>query len=77
MVTAGGLLFIAATPDDKMHAFDKTTGDLLWEDTLPTAGLASTVTYMVDGRQYVVVAAGGGTMGRPPGDYDIAYALPE
>ena len=60
MVTAGGLLFIGGTNHDrKFHAFDKATGKLLWETTLPAAGNATAVTYEVNRRQYVVIAAGG------------------
>jgi quinoprotein glucose dehydrogenase len=61
LVTAGGLLFIGATNyDKKFHAFDKTTGKLLWETTLPYAGNATPITYQLKGKQYVVIAAGGG-----------------
>ncbi len=61
VVTAGGLLFIAATQyDNQFHAFDKRTGKLLWQATLPAAGLATPATYEADGRQFVVIAAGGG-----------------
>src|SRR5258708_20476897 len=61
MVTAGGIVFIGATIfDRKMHAFDSRTGKLLWETTLPFAGHASPATYMIDGKQFVVIAAGGG-----------------
>ncbi len=61
VVTAGGLLFIAATNyDKKFRAFDKSNGELLWETTLPFAGNATPATYAVKGRQYVVIAAGGG-----------------
>ena len=61
VVTAGGLLFIAATNyDKKFRAFNKSTGELLWETTLPFAGNATPATYAVNGRQYVVIAAGGG-----------------
>ena len=60
IVTAGGLLFIGATNfDRKFRAFDKSTGELLWETTLPFSGNATPATYEVDGRQYVVIAAGG------------------
>ena len=59
LLTAGGLLFIAATNHDrKFHAYDKTTGKLLWETVLPAAGNATPATYEVDGRQYVVIGAG-------------------
>lgn len=77
VVTAGGLLFIAATPDEKIRAYDKATGELVWEHALPASAFASTITYMVDGRQYIAVAAGGNRMGRPLGDYYVAFALPE
>ncbi len=61
IVTAGGLLFIGATNfDRKFHAFDKATGKLLWETTLPLAGNATPITYMLDGRQYIVIYASGG-----------------
>ena len=77
LVTSGGLLFIAATDhDNKMHAFDKTTGKLLWEATLPAAGNATPATYEVNGRQYLVIAAGGGKWGAPSGGSYVAYALP-
>ncbi len=63
IVTAGGLVFIAATNfDHKIRAFDKTTGKLLWEATLPFAGNATPATYEVEGRQYLVIAAGGSSM---------------
>jgi quinoprotein glucose dehydrogenase len=78
VVTAGGLVFIAATlHDNKFHAFDKSNGNLLWEATLPAAGTATPATYMVNGRQYVVIGAGGGKYGLPPGGSYIAFALPE
>ncbi len=76
IVTAGGLLFIAATPDEMLRAFDKSTGRVLWEANLPAAGFATPATYAINGRQYVVIAAGGGKLGRPAGDTIIAFALP-
>jgi quinoprotein glucose dehydrogenase len=76
IVTAGGLVFIAATLDAKFRAFDKATGKLLWEAALPAAGYATPSTFMVGGRQYVVIAAGGGKLGTPSGDAYVAYALP-
>jgi len=77
VVTAGGLVFIGATiRDRKFHAFDKATGNLLWEATLPAGGTATPATYEVDGRQYVVIAAGGGKWGAPSGGSYVAYALP-
>ena len=77
LVTSGGLLFIAATRDEKFRAFDTQNGALLWETDLPAAGYATPATYMVDGRQYVVIAAGGGKIGTKSGDAWIAYSLPE
>jgi len=76
VVTAGGLLFIAATPDARLHAFDKHTGALLWEGDLPTGGFATPAVYEADGRQFVVVAAGGGKLGTPNGSEYVAFALP-
>jgi glucose dehydrogenase len=80
VVTAGGLIFIAATNfDHKIRAFDKTTGRLLWEATLPFAGNATPATYEVKGRQYVVIAAGGTGMNPrgPTGGVYVAFALPQ
>ncbi len=76
IVTAGGLLFIAATQDAKFHAFDTQTGKLLWEATLPAPGYATPSTYAVRGKQYVVVAAGGGKLGSKSSDAYVAFALP-
>jgi len=77
LVTAGGILFIAATDrDNKFHAFDKVTGRLLWEAVLPAAGNATPATYEVDGRQFLVIAAGGGKWGAPSGGSYVAFALP-
>ena len=77
VVTAGGLLFIAATVDEKLRAFDKWSGELLWETKLPAAGYATPATYSVEGRQFLVVAAGGGKLGTPPGSKYVAFALPQ
>jgi quinoprotein glucose dehydrogenase len=76
IVTAGGLVFIAATQDAKFRAFDKATGKLLWETSLPAAGFATPSTYAVQGKQYVVIAAGGGKLGTTSGDAYVAYSLP-
>jgi len=76
VVTKGGLLFIAATYDSKIRAFDIDTGKTLWESELPTAGLATPATYSVDGKQYVVIACGGGRDGTKSGDSYVAFALP-
>ncbi|HTJ30970.1 MAG TPA: PQQ-binding-like beta-propeller repeat protein [Acidobacteriaceae bacterium] len=78
IVTAGGVVFIGATIfDKKLHAYDSRTGKLLWETVLPYAGLATPATYEVDGKQYVVIATGGGRDPKAPsgGEY-IAFALP-
>lgn len=76
VVTAGGLVFIAATADAKIRAFDKRSGRVVWEAALPTSGYATPSTYMVDGRQYIVIAAGGGKLGARSGDSYVAFALP-
>ena len=78
VVTAGGLLFIGATNfDRKFRAFDKSNGKLLWETTLPFSGNATPATYMVNGRQYVVIAAGGGKDPKfGSGGVYVAFALP-
>lgn len=77
VVTAGGLTFIAASLDAFIRAFDTRTGEELWSSRLPAGGQANPVSYMLDGRQYVVVTAGGhGVLRTAPGDYLIAYALP-
>lgn len=76
MVTAGGLVFIAASKDEKFRAFDKRTGKVLWQTSLPAGGYATPSTYSVKGRQYVVVACGGGKMGTKSGDAYVAFALP-
>ncbi|WP_297336757.1 pyrroloquinoline quinone-dependent dehydrogenase [Algoriphagus sp.] len=76
VVTAGGLLFIAATKDEKIRAFDKDTGELLWQANLPAAGHATPAMYEKDGKQFLVIACGGGK-GTKSGDAYVAFALPE
>ena len=79
VVTAGGLVFIAATNfDKKLRAFDKATGKLLWEATLPFSANATPITYTVAGKQYVVIYASGGKdkRGTPTGGVYVAFALP-
>jgi quinoprotein glucose dehydrogenase len=77
LVTAGGLVLIGATNlDRKFHAYDKLTGELLWETTLPAAGNATPATYEVNGRQFVVIAAGGGKSGTRSDGVYVAFALP-
>jgi len=76
LVTAGGLLFIGATNfDKKFRAFDKATGKLLWETTLPAAGNATPSTYTVNGKQYVVIVCGGGKNGAPSGSAIVAFRV--
>ncbi len=77
IVTENGLLLIAATTyDNKFRAYDKQTGKLLWQTTLPAAGNATPSTYMVDGKQYLVIACGGGKNGAKSGGTYVAFALP-
>jgi quinoprotein glucose dehydrogenase len=74
--TAGGLAFIASSMDGIIRAFNTSTGEILWQATLPASGQATPMTYMWQGRQYVVIAAGGhGKLGTKLGDYVVAYAL--
>ena len=75
LVTASGLIFIGATRDERFRVFDTRDGALLWEMGLPAAGYATPITYAVDGRQYVVIAAGGGKIGTRSGDAYVAFAL--
>jgi quinoprotein glucose dehydrogenase len=76
IVTENGLLFIGATTyDNTFHAYDKRTGKLLWSAPLPAAGNATPSTYMVNGRQYIVIACGGGKNGAPSGGTYVAFAL--
>jgi quinoprotein glucose dehydrogenase len=75
-VTAGGLLFIASSRDELMRAFDRKTGRELWRAKLPAAGYASPSTYAVNGKQYVVIACGGGKLKTKSGDRYVAFALP-
>jgi len=76
VVTAGGLVFIAATRDEKFRAFDARSGKCLWEVKLPAGGYATPATYQVNGKQYVVITCGGGKMGTKSGDSYVAYSLP-
>ncbi|MFT4855145.1 MAG: quinoprotein glucose dehydrogenase [Algoriphagus sp.] len=76
VATAGGVLFIAATKDEKIRAFDKETGELLWEAKLPAAGHATPAVYQINGKQYLVIACGGGK-GTKSGDAYVAFALPD
>jgi quinoprotein glucose dehydrogenase len=77
VVTAGGLIFVAAATDNLIRAIDIETGKTVWEDKLPAGGQATPMTYEVDGRQYLVIMAGGHHfMETPVGDELIAYAIP-
>ena len=75
VVTAGGLIFIAATEDEMLRAFDKNTGEILWQTKLPASGHATPAIYEIDGKQFVVIACGGGK-GSKSGDSYLAFALP-
>lgn len=77
VVTASGLVFIAASKDEKIRAFESRTGKVLWQASLPAAGYATPATYAVGGRQFVVIACGGGKLGTRSGDAYVAFALPE
>ncbi len=77
VVTASGLIFIAATRDEMIRALDEETGKVLWQWKLPAGGYATPATYLARGRQYLVIACGGGKMGTRSGDAYVAFALPE
>jgi len=76
--TAGNVLFIGATADNYLRAYNMSNGEKLWEARLPAGGQATPMTYEVNGKQYVVISAGGhGSFGTKMGDYIVAYALPD
>ncbi len=77
VVTAGGLVFIGASKDEYFRAFNKETGQELWKFKLPAGGYATPSTYFLSGRQYVVIACGGGKMGTASGSKYVAFALPD
>jgi quinoprotein glucose dehydrogenase len=77
IVTAGGLIFIAASRDEHIRAFDSRTGKELWKARLPAAGYATPATYSINGRQFIVIACGGGKIGTKSGDAYVAFALPK
>jgi quinoprotein glucose dehydrogenase len=78
IVTAGGLVFIGGTRDEMFHAFDKDSGELLWQTKLPAGGYATPSTYAIDGRQYLAIpASGGGKLGTPTADSIMVFALPQ
>jgi len=77
IATAGGLVFTAAATDNRLRAFDTETGKELWAFELPASSQATPMTYRIDGKQYLVIAAGGhGKLGTKPGDYVLAFTLP-
>lgn len=76
VVTKGGLVFIAATKDGKIRAFDKNSGRLLWQAKLPAAGFATPSVYQENGREFLVIACGGGKLNTSSGDAFVAFALP-
>jgi quinoprotein glucose dehydrogenase len=77
MVTAGGLIFIAAAMDDRLRAFDIESGKALWEGQLPASAQAAPMTYSVNGKQFLVICAGGhGKLGTKMGDHAVAFTLP-
>ena len=77
VVTKGGLVFIAASRDAKIRAFNKSNGKVLWEAPLPVPGYATPAVYIVDGKEFIVIACGGGKIGSPSGDQYVAFALPD
>jgi len=75
VVTAGGLLFIAAARDGKIRAYNKYNGKLVWEHELPAPGFATPSVYEVNGKQFIVIACGGGKLKTNSGDAYVAFAL--
>ena len=76
VITGGGLVFIAASKDGKLRAFNKRDGSLLWEVKLPAAAFATPSVYQLNGKEYIVIACGGGKLKTTSGDSYIAFALP-
>jgi quinoprotein glucose dehydrogenase len=76
VVTKGGIVFVAGTQDEKIRAFDKKTGKVVWEHQLPAAGFATPAVYVINGKQYVVIAAGGGKLGMKSSNKYLAFSLP-
>jgi quinoprotein glucose dehydrogenase len=75
VATAGGLVFIASTYDEKFRAFDSQSGEILWEYSLPAAGYANPCAFEVNGRQYITIACGGGKGFTKPGDQIVTFSL--
>ena len=76
VATAGGLVFIGASPDGRFRAFNSDTGELLWDHKLPSGGFATPAVYQADGKQFIVIAASGTKLGTPKGRYYVAFSLP-
>lgn len=77
IVTKGGLLILGATKDGMFRAYNKRTGKLLWQTKLPAAAFSTPATYEANGKQYIVIACGGGKLGTKSGDSYVAFALPD
>jgi quinoprotein glucose dehydrogenase len=77
LITGGGLVFVAASQDNIFRAFDSEDGSLLWEHQLPAGGQAAPMSYVIDRQQFIVIAAGGRSVVGTPGDWIVAFALPE
>lgn len=78
VTTAGGVTFYAGTQDYYLRALDTTTGEELWKGRLPVGAQATPMTYVgTDGRQYVVISAGGARQSADTGDFIVAYTLPK
>ena len=78
MTTAGGVAFLTSTTDYFIRAYRVVDGEQIWEDRLPAGGQSTPMTYAINGKQYIVTAAGGhGSFGTKAGDYVIAYTLPD
>jgi quinoprotein glucose dehydrogenase len=75
LATTSGLIFIAAIRDEQIRAFDKKTGKTLWQHSFPAAGYVSASTYTANGKQYIVIAFGGGKLNTKSGDKYVAFAL--
>jgi len=75
VATKGGLVFVAASRDEKIRAFDQAHGQVLWEYQLPAGGYPTPAVYEIDGKQFIVIACGGGKMGTKSGDSYIAFSL--
>ncbi|MEK6782018.1 MAG: PQQ-binding-like beta-propeller repeat protein [Bacteroidota bacterium] len=76
VATAGEVIFIAASRDEKFRAFDKDTGKILFEYQLPAGGYATPAVYEINGKQFIIIACGGGKMGTKSGDSYLAFSLP-